>query len=205
VIHVVIWAVDAAERDGMIASLLEDVPGVKVVGVVEDEQALVSLLGAGRADVVVAALGSHSVDDFFDKLTEEVTTVALVREPAEAVTVLRAGARAVLLHPTGSTELAAAIQAAAGGLSALPTNLLDDLLRRSDVDGRRSETGTMTPRELEVLALIAAGASNKLIARQLGISVHTAKFHVAGVLEKLGAHNRAEAVATGARLGLVAL
>jgi DNA-binding CsgD family transcriptional regulator len=56
-----------------------------------------------------------------------------------------------------------------------------------------------------VLALIAAGASNKVIARQLGISVHTAKFHVTGVLEKLGAHSRAEAVANGARLGLVLL
>jgi DNA-binding CsgD family transcriptional regulator len=64
---------------------------------------------------------------------------------------------------------------------------------------------TRTPRELEVLALIAAGASNKLIARRLGISVHTAKFHVAGILEKLAAGSRAEAVAIAARLGLVLL
>jgi DNA-binding NarL/FixJ family response regulator len=204
VIHVVIFAVGPAERDG-IASLLEAMPGVEVVGVAEDKQALVSLLEAGRVDVVVAALDSQSVANFGHELTEEIPIVALVTEPAEAITALRAGARAVLLRSAGSTEVAAAVQAAAAGLSALPASLLDDLLRPSGADGLRSDRDALTPRELEVLGLIAAGASNKLIAKRLGISVHTAKFHVTGVLEKLGAHSRAEAVAIGARLGLVVL
>ncbi|MGA8582457.1 MAG: helix-turn-helix transcriptional regulator [Roseiarcus sp.] len=58
----------------------------------------------------------------------------------------------------------------------------------------------LTPRELDVLALIAEGASNKAIARRLGISVHTVKFHIASLLDKLDAQGRAEAVAQGARL-----
>jgi len=63
----------------------------------------------------------------------------------------------------------------------------------------------LTPRELEVLAAMADGASNKAIARRLGISFHTAKFHVAAILAKLDADSRTEAVARAAHLGLVML
>ena len=63
----------------------------------------------------------------------------------------------------------------------------------------------LSAREQQVLALLVEGASNKLIARALAISVHTAKFHVTAVLEKLGARNRADAVAIALREGLVML
>src|SRR6516225_7150103 len=63
----------------------------------------------------------------------------------------------------------------------------------------------LTRRELEVLAAMADGASNKAIARRLGISFHTAKFHVAAILAKLDADSRTEAVAKAAQLGLVML
>ena len=61
----------------------------------------------------------------------------------------------------------------------------------------------LTPRELDVLALIAEGASNKAIARRLGISVHTVKFHIASLFDKLDAEGRTEAVAQAARLGAI--
>jgi DNA-binding CsgD family transcriptional regulator len=64
---------------------------------------------------------------------------------------------------------------------------------------------TLTPREAEVLALLAEGASNKTIARQLGISLHTAKFHVSQLLNKLDASGRTDAVAHAARLGVLHL
>jgi DNA-binding CsgD family transcriptional regulator len=64
---------------------------------------------------------------------------------------------------------------------------------------------TLTPRELEVLALLAEGASNKLIARRLGISAHTAKYHVASLMEKLDAVSRTDAVAHAARIGVLHL
>ena len=63
----------------------------------------------------------------------------------------------------------------------------------------------LTARELEVLALLAEGASNKLIGRRLGISAHTAKYHVASLLEKLDAVSRTDAVAHAARLGVINL
>ena len=63
----------------------------------------------------------------------------------------------------------------------------------------------LTPRELDVLALLAEGASNKTIARQLGISVHTAKFHVGSLLDKLDATGRTDAVAHAARRGVIHL
>ncbi|WP_436441379.1 response regulator transcription factor, partial [Enterococcus faecium] len=61
----------------------------------------------------------------------------------------------------------------------------------------------LTPRELDVLALLAEGASNKMIAQRLGISVHTAKFHVGSLLDKLDATGRTDAVAHAARRGVI--
>ena len=63
----------------------------------------------------------------------------------------------------------------------------------------------LTPREAEVLTLLAEGASNKAIARRLGISLHTAKFHVSQLLNKLDATGRTDAVAHAARLGVLHL
>ena len=63
----------------------------------------------------------------------------------------------------------------------------------------------LTPRELDVLALLAEGASNKTIAKRLGISVHTAKFHVGSLLDKLDATGRTDAVAHAARRGVIHL
>jgi DNA-binding CsgD family transcriptional regulator len=74
---------------------------------------------------------------------------------------------------------------------------------RVSADG--AGTCRLTPREREVLELLAAGASNKMIARRLGISVATAKFHVAALLAKLGARGRSDAVAIGVRRGLLML
>src|SRR5262245_55995616 len=96
-----------------------------------------------------------------------------------------------------------------GLLSSRPTSLLtllpeaplaDDLLK---ADG--SGHARLTRRELEVLGAMADGASNKAIARRLGSSFHTVKFHVAAILAKLDADSRTEAVAKAAQLGLVML
>jgi DNA-binding CsgD family transcriptional regulator len=85
---------------------------------------------------------------------------------------------------------------------------------RADVDLVLSSEATLdradpelalTPREAEVLALLAEGASNKAIARRLGISLHTAKFHVGQLLNKLDATGRTDAVAHAARLGVLHL
>jgi DNA-binding NarL/FixJ family response regulator len=77
-----------------------------------------------------------------------------------------------------------------------------DLFEEEPVDDR-ADRPSLSPRESEVLALLAEGAPNKVIARRLNISVHTAKFHVAAILIKLGAANRTDAIAIAMRQGLV--
>jgi DNA-binding CsgD family transcriptional regulator len=74
-----------------------------------------------------------------------------------------------------------------------------------DPAGDAETQSPLTARELEVLALLAEGASNKLIGQRLGISAHTAKFHVASLLDKLDAVSRTDAVAHAARIGVLHL
>jgi two-component system nitrate/nitrite response regulator NarL len=154
-----------------------------------------------RAEVVVAeaAAAGAPVPD----MAEAPPTVVLA-EGAAALRALRAGARAVLPPDASAAELGAVLPAVARGLAVLPPGLLAGLVGRGAAPPDLP-AGGLTPREREVLALLADGASNKVIARRLGLSFHTAKAHVAAVLQKLGAGSRADAVARGARAGLVLL
>jgi DNA-binding CsgD family transcriptional regulator len=77
------------------------------------------------------------------------------------------------------------------------------LFSEESFDDGATARASLSPREAEVLALLAEGAPNKVIARRLNISVHTAKFHVAAILIKLGAANRTDAIAIAMRQGLV--
>ncbi len=105
----------------------------------------------------------------------------------------------------------AAIAAVAGGLITLDRRLAGDLLASSErsqlpIPERLADTEEpLTARELEVLQLLAEGLPNKLIAAQLHISEHTAKFHVSAIMLKLGAASRTEAVTQAARRGLLIL
>jgi DNA-binding NarL/FixJ family response regulator len=108
------------------------------------------------------------------------------------------------------SEIVAAIKAVTNGLVVLPRELLPTLLNAGSdadevLDGNDAVRTLLTARELEVLAALADGASNKAIARRLGISFHTAKLHVAAILTKLNADSRTEAVTRAAQLGLVML
>jgi DNA-binding NarL/FixJ family response regulator len=103
-------------------------------------------------------------------------------------------------------RLVALLSGAAGLRLAIPGEVADVAVVARD---RRRATEPaeveLTPRELDVLTLLAEGASNKVIARQLGISVHTAKFHVGSILDKLDATGRTDAVAHAARRGVINL
>jgi DNA-binding NarL/FixJ family response regulator len=99
--------------------------------------------------------------------------------------------------------LAAAVRAVAQGLTVIGPGLLNP--SEQSVSTSTTESDPLTPREREVLALIANGLPNKAIARELGISEHTAKFHVGSVLGKLGAASRAEAVTLATRRGLLSV
>jgi DNA-binding NarL/FixJ family response regulator len=122
---------------------------------------------------------------------------------------LRAGARAVLPRSASPQEIRAAVRAAAAGLASLPAALAGALLdgRSPDSAAAPLDTGDhiLTPREREILTLLGEGLVNREIGVRLGISEHTVKTHLAAIYEKLKVSNRAEAVATGLRRGLVML
>ena len=123
--------------------------------------------------------------------------VIVLTDRSRAQAALRAGAAGVLPRSAGAAELRVAIDAMLHGLAVAPAGGLWGV---DEDDDRR-----LTARELEVLKLLAEGASNKVIARQLAVSVHTAKFHVASILAKLDATGRTDAVAHAVRLGLLML
>lgn len=131
---------------------------------------------------------------------------------------LRAGiVRAVLPRSASSNAITAAMMAAAAGLIALPAQAVNSLLPAVPLDdhaappseeatlAESNELDALTPREREILTMLAEGLANKEIAGQLGISEHTVKFHVASIFAKLGAASRAEAVTIGFRRGMIML
>ena len=115
---------------------------------------------------------------------------------------LRSGVRAVLSRHSSASQIVAAIEAAAAGFVVLQPGDLDGLLINPQP---ASLAEPLTPREVEVLAMLAEGQSNKSIAHRLGISEHTVKFHVTSIMGKLSAGSRTEAVTQGIRQGLIML
>jgi DNA-binding NarL/FixJ family response regulator len=115
-----------------------------------------------------------------------------------------ADVRAVVPADVDAATLAAVITVVAAGYAlASRKDGADEDTWADPRDGADELSFVLTPRERQVLALLAEGASNKAIAHALTISVHTAKFHVASLIEKLGAHGRLEAIAIAIRAGLV--
>jgi DNA-binding NarL/FixJ family response regulator len=133
--------------------------------------------------------------------------ILLAEEPLGAWTARarRAGVRGVLRDDATAEELTAAVAATMAGLIVLHPAAL--IARPAAVAGSRraSERTGLTPREVEILEMMAEGMSNRRIAARLGISGYTVKFHVASVLGKLGAATRTEAVTLGVRQGLISL
>jgi two-component system, NarL family, response regulator YdfI len=121
-----------------------------------------------------------------------------------AVRAVRAGVRAVLPRTASADAIAAAVEAAAAGLVVLPSDALADVPQGT---AARSAAPPEPPsaREAQILALLAEGLVNKQIAARLGISRHTVKTHLAALFHKLGVSTRAEAVAAGARAGVILL
>jgi len=142
-------------------------------------------------------------------------SVAVLVEPASLAassSALRDGVRAVLPNDTSPEQLVATLQATSSGLLVLhPTQLAAHATNNGfpfAPPGSRELNElaeALTPRESEVLQMLAGGLVNKEIAAKLAISDHTVKFHVASILGKLGAATRTEAVSIGIRRGLVLL
>jgi DNA-binding NarL/FixJ family response regulator len=210
-IRVLVVAHYASVRAGLHA-ILAGQPGIAVVGDVPGSAELDTVLSNSDINVVVY---DHFEEDGSRLLSSVAGNVSGIVVLGEETALLRDLAEtpfngwAYLNKETGGEELVAAVRAVAAGLMVIDHTALSALSfqARSLLDSgleSREET-TLTAREMEVLKLMASGLPNKTIAAQLRISSHTAKFHVASILAKLGAASRTEAVAVGVRKGLLAL
>ena len=187
---------------------------VKLVGTASTIDALGSELSDAQADVLLVDAVGEPPEAIIESLADsdlgaEIPIVVLTEaaSPAASQQALHAGIRALLPNEISTDQLAAALQAAAAGLVVLhPTEVRAAFPAVAPASQPLAELPEpLTRREREVLQMLAAGLANKEIAARLNISDHTAKFHVAAILGKLGAATRTEAVALGIRRGLVLL
>jgi two-component system nitrate/nitrite response regulator NarL len=137
-----------------------------------------------------------------------VPVLVAIADPSHAAPALAAGAKGVVLREQVGPGITAALLAVRSGLTvidnALASSVVPSSVHRTPSRGSKG-IGDLTDRERQVVQLLAEGLSNKLIADRLGISDHTAKFHVNGVMAKLGSSTRTEAVVEAVRRGLVNL
>jgi DNA-binding NarL/FixJ family response regulator len=200
VIRVFVVADSAFARTGLEA-LLRAQDNLEIAGSSRD-------LGAAaefQPDVIVREW-DRGDDERPPEMAAPTVILSADRDPEWTRDALRLGARAVLPRDAAIEEIVAAVEAAAAGLVTLEPRSLDALLgpaARVSVAGPPAEP--LTPREIEVLRMLAEGEGNKTIAWKLGISEHTVKFHVASILAKLEASTRTEAVTIGIRRGLILL
>lgn len=125
-----------------------------------------------------------------------------------ATEVLNNPVQAILPRRATAEQIIASIVAAALGLVVLHPDVSEELWHRHHAVSRVAPSTplqALTGREIEVLGMLALGLGNKTIAKQLGISEHTVKFHLSSIFGKLNASSRTEAVTLGARLGLILL
>jgi DNA-binding NarL/FixJ family response regulator len=207
VIRLAIAAGSAVVRAGLEALARSD-PEIELAGAYPDLAGMEAL----RPDVILAALPFEDLpvgaEGGPDGMVPPVVLLANDDHPGWTREVLRAGVRAVLPRDASQGEILAAVSAAANGLAVLDPRDLEGMLATpaaAPMASAPAEQPALTPREIEVLRMMAEGEANKTIAWKLGISEHTAKFHVASILSKLNAASRAEAVAIGIRKGLILL
>jgi two-component system nitrate/nitrite response regulator NarL len=199
---VLVVSPDPLARSGL-AALVAGSPGLELAGEVGPREAA-EVASRRGARAVVWDVGAATAGLASERWPElGVPVLALAADPQQAGEALRAGARAVLARDVAAPALASAVAAMERGLLVLDPALAGPFVRPPEASGEEVEP--LTPREREVLALLSRGLANKAIGQRLGISEHTAKFHVNAILRKLGVESRAEAIIRAARLGLVVL
>jgi two-component system, NarL family, response regulator NreC len=195
-------------------ALLERQPNLEVVGEGENGRQTVELAVSLRPDVVVMDVGMPVLNGI------EATKTIVTQRPATAVVILsvhadesyvmralKAGARGYLLKDSAATDLISAIQAVSQGKSFFSSKirliLAEDYARAIKKKGVADSYELLTPREREILQLLAEGKTNKEVASSLDISVYTAETHRGNILQKLNLHSLAELVLYAVRKGII--
>jgi two-component system nitrate/nitrite response regulator NarL len=192
-------AEDAIARAGLRA--LAERSGLSVAGDVAPDDLQPSDLET--ADAIAWDPGMAGAFDSLRRAAARVPVLALPWNAEQAREALAAGARGVLSRERLDELLLPAVQGAVLGLLVVDDAFGEALVRPLPAADALVEP--LTPRETEVLQLLAEGLTNRRLGERLGISEHTAKFHVNAILGKLGARTRGEAIAQAARLGLLLL
>jgi len=173
---------------------------VSVVGDAAPDELEPALLEA--ADAILWDAGASGALDGLREAAARVPVLTLPWSAEQAREALAAGARGVLSRERIEEQLLVSLQAVTVGLLTVDAAFDEAVRPRTPAEAL---VEPLTPRETEVLQLLAQGFTNRRIGEQLGISEHTAKFHVNAILGKLGAQTRGEAIAHAARLGLLLL
>jgi two-component system nitrate/nitrite response regulator NarL len=214
-LRVLITADDPLARAGL-ATLLASQPDCVVVGQVTPGD-LAGMLDIYRPDVILWDSGWEAAPGAMSALRSALDRLAEYGESAPPVAVLlpddgivaavwSAGVRGMLPREIGVEQLVAALHSVAHQLAvidpAFASAVIPDRFTPADGSGLQED---ITPREKEVLQLLAEGLPNKAIALRLGISEHTVKFHINALMGKLGAQSRTDAVVRATRRGLLIL
>jgi len=198
-LRLLLVAEDAIARAGLRA--LAERSGLSVAGDVAPDDLQPSHIDA--ADAIAWDAGAHGSLDGVRGAAARLPVLALPWNTEQAREALAAGARGVLSRERLEEQLLPAVQAAVLGLLVVDEAFAEAVVRLRAAADALIEP--LTPRETEVLQLLAEGLTNRRLGERLGISEHTAKFHVNAILGKLGAQTRGEAIAQAARLGLLLL
>jgi len=187
-------------------------PEFELVGIVEDGRALVEAAQKTAIDVIVADIGMPELNgiDALEQLKEQDPNVKVVfltmhREVAYARRALEAGAVGFVLKHSAPEELVMAIRAAINGQTFISPAMAGEVLEsmKSDPDLSQDPVTSLTPRQREVLQLLAEGKRAKEAAATLGISARTVEFHKYEIMQVLDIHNSAELVHFAIKHGIV--
>jgi two-component system, NarL family, response regulator len=188
-----------------IAALVNAEPDMKLIAEASNGQEAVESFRLHRPDVTLMDIqmpgfnGIEAINRIRSEFPDaRIIVLTTYTGDAQVVRALRAGARGYILKGHVHRELLEAIRAVHAGQKKIPPDLAAELAEHAVDD-------ELTQREIDVLRLIAAGNSNKLIADQLSIGEATVKSHVTNILSKLGANDRSHAVTIGLKRGIIEL
>jgi DNA-binding NarL/FixJ family response regulator len=188
-----------------IAALVNAEPDMKLVAEASNGQEAIESFRVHRPDVTLMDIQMPSFNgiDAICEIQSEFPDARIIvlttyTGDAQVLRALKAGARAYILKGHVHRELLETIRAVHAGQKRIPPDIAAELAEHATDD-------ELTSREIDVLRLIAAGNSNKLIADQLSIGEATVKSHVTNILSKLGANDRAHAVTIGLKRGIIQL